>query len=257
MREKNPYSSPELADIEKDELTEWNEEWKKQIVKDLSWEEYNDPDIKVQVDCAMEKMFEWFRLGILATGKTREMKWIREQASEAADGGQREAKRPRKEDEGPPFDEKVANHLSRLAQMLSNRTDDPKTGVGCVIAIKDEIVAIGWNGFPSKALYGNHPRGGSKKTDGEVNQKYPHVIHAEQNALMCRNRIELKETESIAFVNRIPCNECLPMLYDVGVKTIVLPHFEKRAEKPSETSFFSLLKKPNGLTVYKQIKEEN
>jgi deoxycytidylate deaminase len=184
----------------------------------------------------MEKMFEWFRLGILATGKTREMKWIRKQASEAGDGGQSEAKRPRKEDEEPPFDEKVANHLSRLAQMLSYRTDDPNTGVGCVIAIKDEIVSIGWNGFPSKARYGNHPRGSK---DDDASPKYPHVIHAIQNALLCRNRRELEG--SIVYTTKVPFDDGISMLYQLGAKTLVLPSSEEKDKNPEEQLFNNLM----------------
>jgi dCMP deaminase len=133
--------------------------------------------------------------------------------------------------------------------MLSNRTDDPNRGVGCVIAVDDEIVSIGWNGFPSKALYGNHPRGSTKD---DAASKFPHVIHAEQNALMCRNRRDL--TESIAFVNLTPCNECMPMLYQCGVKTVVLPSIGV-AVKERETYFYSLfnLKK---IRVYKQKEQK-
>ena len=47
------------------------------------------------------------------------------------------------------LDFKIATHLIRMAQFLAGRTDDPKRGVGAVIANeKMEIKALGWNGFP-------------------------------------------------------------------------------------------------------------
>ena len=49
-----------------------------------------------------------------------------------------------------------------------------------------EIVALGWNGFPTKALYGEFPRASDKDKDVQQ-KKYPYIIHAEQNALLMRN----------------------------------------------------------------------
>ena len=50
-------------------------------------------------------------------------------------------------------------HLMKLAFFLAERTDGPKRGVGAVIVNKDnDIVCLGWNGFPTKSLYGEFPR---------------------------------------------------------------------------------------------------
>ncbi|XP_031558812.1 deoxycytidylate deaminase-like, partial [Actinia tenebrosa] len=182
--------------------------------------------------------------GILETGEKEKMYWKKVEAPDE------------NEDE---FDREVANHLSRLAQMLSNRTDDPNRGVGCVITIDKEIVATGWNGYPSKALYGNHPRLGKSvdntRPDTSPNtrpdSKYPHVIHAEQNALMRRNKRNLDG--ATAFVNKIPCNECLPMLCDAGVKTLYLSKGAFKKKEKTEENFYKLLEKPgNPLIVYEQ-----
>ncbi|MEM9573570.1 MAG: glutathione S-transferase N-terminal domain-containing protein [Pseudomonadota bacterium] len=149
--------------------------------------------------------------------------------------------------------EPLLNERMKKRIILSNRTDDPNRRVGCVIVLKGEIVAIGWNGFPAKALYGNHPRLG-KSEDKAKRNKYPHVIHAEQNALMRRNRRNLDG--ATAFVNKIPCNECLPMLCDAGVKELFLSKVAFKDEKDppkSEKNFYDLQKNPDSsLAIYKQ-----
>ncbi len=83
----------------------------------------------------------------------------------------------------PDFE--MAYHIMIFAKMLARQTDDPKTGVGAVIIKgKDpDIATLGWNGFPSKALYGEFPR--ASDDDDTPETKFPYVIHAEQNALLC------------------------------------------------------------------------
>lgn len=118
------------------------------------------------------------------------------------------------------LDREQAYKLVTLAKFLAERTDDPKTGVGAVIVNKEiEIVALGWNGFPTKALFGEFPRA-SAEDKTKRDKKYAYVLHAEQNALLLRN------TKNIAggtmFVTKTPCDECTPLLEMQGVKRFVL-----------------------------------
>jgi deoxycytidylate deaminase len=139
---------------------------------------------------------------------------------------------------------KQAIHFMSIARFLAERTDDPKTGVGAVIVSPEmEILSFGWNGFPLKALYGEFPRASSKddkssKTEKPVGsgkpvgpdkpeekkepvkKKYPYVIHAEQNALLFRNNMNVKG--AILFVTKSPCNECTPLIAMQGIKTVVV-----------------------------------
>ena len=89
-----------------------------------------------------------------------------------------------------------------------------------------EIVALRWNGFPTKALYGEFPR--ASRDDQVKRKKYPFTIHAEQNALLLRNTKNL--ANGILFVTKTPCNECTPLLAMEGIKTVVLG-VEMKAEK--------------------------
>ena len=111
-------------------------------------------------------------------------------------------------------------HLMKLAFFLAERTDDPKTGVGAVIVNKDkDIVGLGWNGFPTKSLYGEFPRA-SRSDDEALKRKYPYIIHAEQNALLMRNTKSIKDATLV--VTRTPCDDCTPLIVMQGIKTVVL-----------------------------------
>ena len=127
-------------------------------------------------------------------------------------------------------DFKMAYHMMIFAKMLARQTDDPKTGVGAVILKgKDpvEIATLGWNGFPSKALYGEFPRA-SDADDAALETKFPYVIHAEQNALLVRNTKDL--TDSVLFVTKPPCDECAPLVKLSGIKTVVVGEMIKRSQ---------------------------
>mgnify|MGYP001798357034 CR=1 FL=1 len=135
----------------------------------------------------------------------------------------------------------LALHSTRLAKIVSLKTDDPKRGVGAVIMMDNEsIVAIGWNGFPSKALYGDFPR--ASESDGVPDHdKYPYVIHAEQNALLSRNKDDIKSESTTLFVTKTPCNECVRFLYEAGIKKVVFPKEDTVSNKSKLN--YDLLKK--------------
>ena len=112
----------------------------------------------------------------------------------------------------------LAKHVMIFAKMLARQTDDPKKGVGAVLIKEKEFVSLGWNGFPSKALYGEFPR--ASDDDNAPETKFPYVIHAEQNALLVRNANDSRN--GVLFVTKSPCDECAPMVKLSGVKTIVV-----------------------------------
>ena len=146
-----------------------------------------------------------------------------------------------KGDETKPFDPakyetdrwQAATFIT-LARFLAERSDDPKTGVGAVIVDKNRrVVGLGWNGFPTKAVYGQFPR--ASDTDESVRgKKYPYIIHAEQNALLMRNTKSI--TGGILFVTKIPCHECTPLLEMQGIKTVVLGKKSKTNEAKTDSS---------------------
>ncbi len=97
----------------------------------------------------------------------------------------------------------------RLAEVAAQRSEDPRTKVGCVLFRHDRTIAsIGYNGAPP---------GVEMTCWGDRKQKILRVIHAEVNAL--RN---IKPGECyMAAVSFSPCNDCLKSLAAYGIKKIV------------------------------------
>ena len=130
------------------------------------------------------------------------------------------------------LERRQAIHLMKLAFFLAERTDDPRKGVGAVIINRDkDIVGLGWNGFPTKSLYGEFPRAADKDlpVGCRDDKKYPYIVHAEQNALLLRNTNNIVDLTLI--VTMTPCDECTPLIEMQGIETVVLG--EKRREDGS------------------------
>ncbi|XP_073241681.1 cytidine and dCMP deaminase domain-containing protein 1-like [Porites lutea] len=113
------------------------------------------------------------------------------------------------------YQEQIAKHLLGLASMTIQATVEPKTGVGCVILKGDDVVAIGWNDFPSQKIEEEFHDSSDLERD-----KYPFFVHAEQNALLRCNVADI--SGSTLFVTKMPCHECTPLVKVAGIGTVVL-----------------------------------
>ena len=118
--------------------------------------------------------------------------------------------------ENDAYQGKIATHLLGLATMTIQQTVEPKTGVGCVIMKDDDIVAVGWNDFPSIIIEDDF----HNASDQERDKKYPFFVHAEQNALLMRNLADV--SGGVIFVTKMPCHECTPLVKVSGIGTVVL-----------------------------------
>ena len=118
--------------------------------------------------------------------------------------------------ENDAYQGKIAKHLLSLAAMTIQRTAEPKTGVGCVIMKDNDIVAVGWNNFPSRIIEDDF----HNASDQERDKKYPFFVHAEQNALLLRNLTDVRG--GVIFVTKTPCHECTPLVKVSGIGTVVL-----------------------------------
>ena len=198
------------------------DKWMKTAKDKLPWPAFDD-NMKVQVMKDFENIMEWMARILIQETKSFTLS---SQNRLSLSGTP------------VPFDPSVektleserASFLIIMARFLAERSDDPKTGVGAVITNTAlEIVALGWNGFPTKALYGEFPR--ASHDDKVERKKYPFTIHAEQNALLLRNTKNL--ANGILFVPKTPCNECTPLLAMEGIKTVVLGEKMKAKKAPS------------------------
>lgn len=197
----------------------WNDKWMGKARENLPWPAF-DEKMEKQVKDDFNGMMEWMATILVGSEKGYKFKVHTKISSQ---------------DKDLPFnpeengDGRQASHLITLAKFLAERTDDPRKGVGAVIMNEErEIVALGWNGFPTKALYGEFPRASDKDKDVQQ-KKYPYIIHAEQNALLMRNTKKIKG--ATLFVTKTPCNDCTLLIEMLGITTFVLGEKMQKGNK--------------------------
>ncbi|XP_068708391.1 cytidine and dCMP deaminase domain-containing protein 1-like [Montipora foliosa] len=205
----------------------WNDAWMREAKNKLPWHAF-DEEMRRQVESDFTQMLTWMASILVLSEKGYNNELESSESEHEPISGNTKLKR----------DERSC--LMSLAKFLAERTDDPKTGVGAVIINKKkDIVGLGWNGFPSKALYGEFPRASDR--DHVPDKKYPYVIHAEQNALLTRNTKNIEG--GTLFVTKTPCDKCTALLEMLGIKTFVLG---QKLEKKSKDGI-SYQKFPKGV----------
>ncbi|MBN3490486.1 dCMP deaminase family protein [Acholeplasma equirhinis] len=103
-----------------------------------------------------------------------------------------------------------------VAKLSALRSKDPATQVGaCIINSDKRIIGIGYNGLPN----GIKDEEFSWEKEGDfLKTKYPYVVHAEANAIL-NATTNLKG--SSLYVTLFPCNECMKLIVQSGIKEIV------------------------------------
>ena len=197
----------------------WNDKWIKDVRLKLPWPAF-DQNMKNQVEGDFKSITKWMAHVLIKSEIGDSFEALTKTESKSFDPCRNE------------LEGRQAIHLMKLAFFLAERTDDPRKGVGAVIINRDkDIVGLGWNGFPTKSLYGEFPRAADKDlpVGCRTDKKYPYIIHAEQNALLLRNTKNIVDATLI--VTMTPCDECTPLIEMQGIETVVLG--EKRREDGS------------------------
>lgn len=185
----------------------WKENWMARAKDNLPWPAF-DEIIKRKVETDFNGLFKWMAQVFVGSEKGYRFQALYQNGTSSFDPQENH------------LDCKQASFFTTMAKILAERTDEPTAGVGAVIVNKDkEIVALGWNGYPTKALYGEYPRASRHDTNVK-DKKYPYSIHAEQNAFLLRNTKNL--ADGTLFVTKTPCDECTPLLQMQGIKTVVI-----------------------------------
>ncbi|KAI1899834.1 hypothetical protein AGOR_G00065840 [Albula goreensis] len=137
--------------------------------------------------------------------------------------------------------QEIARHCIIQACLLAYRTEDPKVGVGAVIWAEGKsarcdgtghlyLVGCGYNAYPAGSEYAEFPQMDTSQEDRQ-NRKYRYIIHAEQNALIFRSA-EIKEEENtMLFVTKCPCDECVPLIMGAGIKQIYTTDLDSGKDK--------------------------
>lgn len=114
-----------------------------------------------------------------------------------------------------------------IAFLAAQRSKDPATQVGaCIVNDEKKIVGIGYNGFPMNCDDDEFPW--SKDSDDPSKNKYMYVCHAEVNAILNKNSIDVNGC--YLYVALFPCNECAKIIIQSRIKEVIYGS-DKHAEK--------------------------
>lgn len=84
--------------------------------------------------------------------------------------------------------------------------------VGSVIVKDDTIIAIGYNGTPSKRF--------DNICEDENGKTLPHVLHAESNAIAKCAKSTISSVDSVMYCTLAPCIECSKLIIQSGIKAV-------------------------------------
>lgn len=112
------------------------------------------------------------------------------------------------------FTDKWTDRFMDMAFLVASWSKDPSTKVGAVVVDHERsIVSLGFNGFPRHVIDDTE-----RYLDKKI--KYAMIVHAEANAILSA-RCSL--VEKILFATKSPCSECVKLIIQCGISTIVSP----------------------------------
>ena len=204
--------------------TDIGEYWIERLKEIPDCSSLDDSKVIEEASKSVKRLIEWMTKATGHLPDDTKFKSFKQYSRTGPGGRQRDA--PDTENENW---QNLALHMSRMAQIVSKRTDDPCcSGVGVILLMKNEVVSVGLNGYASKAKFGDFPRSNKQESSS---QKYPYLIHAEQNALLLRNTRLIADKSTTAFISRRPCDDCMSLLVGAGVNNVVLPEKKCKPRK--------------------------
>uniref|UniRef100_A0AAZ3S2C6 Cytidine and dCMP deaminase domain-containing protein 1 n=1 Tax=Oncorhynchus tshawytscha TaxID=74940 RepID=A0AAZ3S2C6_ONCTS len=116
--------------------------------------------------------------------------------------------------------QEIARHCIVQARLLG----------GCDGTGRLYLVGCGYNAYPVGSEYGQYPQMDTKQQDRQ-RRKYRYIIHAEQNALTFRSEEIREEENTMLFVTKCPCDECVPLIRGAGIKQIYTTDLDSGKDK--------------------------
>jgi dCMP deaminase len=106
-------------------------------------------------------------------------------------------------------------YYMRHQYLASQKSKDPSTKIGALLVRGDNIISIGYNGFP---------RGINDSDDRLENreEKYFYVVHAEHNAILNAARNGIATKGAVLYTSGMPCNECAKAIIQAGINTVYI-----------------------------------
>lgn len=104
-----------------------------------------------------------------------------------------------------------------VAMLAGMRSKDPNSQVGsCIVSEDNNILSIGYNGFPRGCSDDEFPW----SRDGDtLETKYAFVTHSELNAILNYRGGNLVGAK--LYVSLFPCNECAKAIIQSGIRTVI------------------------------------
>lgn len=101
-----------------------------------------------------------------------------------------------------------------LAEHVAEWSKDCSTKVGAVIVDDNNVISMGYNGFP---------RGCDDDSEYRHERpiKYDWVLHSEENAIINAARHGVRTHGTTMYITWFPCSKCAGMIVNAGIKQIV------------------------------------
>lgn len=116
----------------------------------------------------------------------------------------------------------IAEKLSEMSHCISHK-------VGCILVKDGRIISTGYNGTPEgfkNCDEVNNYLNVNDSYDREIHHNFSETfeIHAEINAILCAAKNGICIEGSILYTYLQPCNDCLKMICNSGIKTVIFRH---------------------------------
>lgn len=98
-----------------------------------------------------------------------------------------------------------------IAELAAARSPCSRLRVGCVLALENRVVAMGYNGFLPGAPHSSYVRDNHEMA----------TVHAEQNAVADAAKRGVRVDGATAYITHFPCIHCAKLLAAAGVTKIV------------------------------------
>ena len=123
-----------------------------------------------------------------------------------------------------------------MCDVISSKSKDPSTKVGCVIVSdNNSVISTGFNGFPigvEDSLTDTNCDETKISKRYKRPEKYYWTAHAEENAIAFAARNGVSTNGATLYVNRmIPCTRCTRLIIQSGIKKVIV-----LVDVPNETS---------------------
>ena len=118
----------------------------------------------------------------------------------------------------------VAKNISQLSNCVSHK-------VGAVLVKDNRIVSTGYNGTPPGFINccDKFPNYSIDNREEHHNFSKKFEIHAELNTILCAAKNGISTNDCILYCTLQPCNECLKIICNSGIKTVYFDKFYDKA----------------------------